>query len=85
MRDYHSGEIINIGCGEDLTIRDLAHLIAEVVGFRGAIEWDTSKPDGTPRKLLDISRLRGLGWRPTMALPDGIRETYAWFVANQHP
>jgi GDP-L-fucose synthase len=83
MRDYDSGDIINIGCGEDLPIRDLAHLIADIVGFRGTIQWDTSKPDGVPRKLLDISRLRALGWRPTIALADGIRATYAWFVENK--
>lgn len=84
MRDYDSADIINIGCGEDLTIRDLARLIADIVGFRGAIQWDTSKPDGTPRKLLDSTRIRALGWCPTTALPDGIRTTYTWFVTNQH-
>ncbi|HZZ79914.1 MAG TPA: GDP-L-fucose synthase [Gemmataceae bacterium] len=84
MRDYDSGDIINIGCGEDLTIRELAQSIADVVGFRGEIEWDVSKPDGTPRKLLDVSRLRALGWQPKITLADGIRQTYAWFVANEH-
>lgn len=83
MREYDSGDIINIGCGEDLTIRDLAQLVSEVVGFRGAIQWDTSKPDGTPRKLLDVSRLRALGWAPTISLPEGIRQTYAWYLAHQ--
>jgi GDP-L-fucose synthase len=82
MRDYDSGDIINIGCGEDLTIRELAHLISEIVGFRGEIQWDSSKPDGTPRKLLDVRRLRALGWRPRISLADGIRDTYAWFLAS---
>jgi GDP-L-fucose synthase len=79
MRSYDSADIINIGCGEDLTIRDLAQLIAKIVGYRGLIQWDPSKPDGTPRKLLDVSRLRALGWRPRIALADGIRQTYAWY------
>ena len=80
MRSYDSAEIINIGCGEDLTIRNLAQLIAEIVGYRGVIEWDPTKPDGTPRKLLDVSRLRALGWRPRTKLADGIRQTYAWYA-----
>ena len=79
MQSYDSGEVINIGCGEDLTIRALAELIAEVVGFRGAILWDLSRLDGTPRKLLDISRLRALDWQPRIALAEGIKKTYAWF------
>ena len=82
MREYDSGDIINIGCGDDLTIRELARLIADIVGFRGAIQWDSSKPDGTPRKLLDIGRLRALGWRPRISLADGIRDTYTWFLAS---
>jgi GDP-L-fucose synthase len=82
MEVYNSADIINLGCGEDLSIRELAELIARVVEFKGAIEWDTTKPDGTPRKLLDISRIRALGWRPTISLEDGIRQTYAWFSQN---
>jgi GDP-L-fucose synthase len=82
MDHYNSETIINIGSGEDLTIFELAQLIAEVVGFRGAIRWDLSQPDGTPRKLLDVSRIRALGWRPRIGLPDGIRQTYDWFVAH---
>jgi len=83
MEVYDSGDIINLGCGEDPAIRDLAELIADVVGFRGALRWDTSKPDGTPRKLLDISRIRALGWEPKIPLREGIAQTYAWFCENQ--
>ncbi len=82
MERYDAGDVINIGCGEDLTIRELAALIADVVGYRGVIEWDRTKPDGTPRKLLDVSRMRAFGWAPTIGLADGIRQTYAWFKQN---
>jgi len=73
---------INVGSGTDLTILELAEMIAEVTGFSGRIETDPSKPDGTPRKLLDISRLSALGWRANIELRDGLREAYAWFVDN---
>ncbi|MFD3944767.1 GDP-L-fucose synthase family protein [Streptomyces sp. NPDC058579] len=76
---YDGDEPVNIGCGEDLTIRELAETVAEVTGYQGRIAWDTSKPDGTPRKLLDVTRLTGLGWKPAVALPDGIAATYAWW------
>lgn len=79
MEHYDSAEIINVGCGEDLTIRELAELIASVVGYRGAVDWDTSKPDGTPRKLLDVTRIQALGWRPKISLESGVRQTYEWF------
>ena len=75
--------LLNVGCGEDLTIRELALLVQRVVGHHGEIVWDHSKPDGTPRKLLDVSRLFALGWRPTIPLEAGVRSTYEWFVANQ--
>ena len=68
--------LVNIGCGEDVTIRELVGLVREVVGFRGAIEWDHGKPDGTPRKLLDISRIRSLGWQAEVGLRDGIGLAY---------
>jgi GDP-L-fucose synthase len=71
--------LINIGWGEDLTIAELAGLMAEMIGYKGAIEWDRSKPDGTPRKLLDISRLKSLGWSPRIALREGIQQVYARF------
>ena len=64
----------------DITIIEIAHLIAKVVGFTGKLEFDATKPDGTPRKLLDVSKLRGLGWSPKIGLEDGLRQTYAWFV-----
>jgi len=82
LERYDSPEIINIGWGEDVSIRELAELICEIVGFDGALTWDTSKPDGTPRKLLDVSKLRNLGWRPSIALRDGIAGTYQWFLKN---
>jgi GDP-L-fucose synthase len=80
MRHYSDASPINIGVGDDLTIADLARLVARTAGFTGAIVHDTSKPDGTPRKLLDVSRLAALGWRASMPLERGIAETYRWFV-----
>src|SRR5881409_512531 len=76
LEKYDSPEIINVGCGEDISIRELAELICEVVGFEGDLAWDTSKPDGTPRKLLDVTKLRALGWKPAIPLRDGIVRTY---------
>jgi GDP-L-fucose synthase len=74
--------LLNVGCGEDLTIRELAGLVQRVVGHRGDVAWDDSKPDGTPRKLLDVSRLFALGWQPTVPLEAGVRSTYEWFIAH---
>ena len=74
--------LYNIGTGEDLSIRDLAALVQKITGYKGEIRWDTSKPDGTPRKLMDVSRLRGKGWNHTVELEEGIRRTYEWFVEN---
>jgi GDP-L-fucose synthase len=79
---YDSPEIINIGCGEDISIRELAELICEIVGFEGELAWDTTEPDGTPRKLLDVTKLRALGWQPTISLREGIARTYEWFRAH---
>ena len=76
-------ELINVGCGEDVTIRELAELICEVVGFGGELTFDATKPDGTPRKLLDISRLQSLGWSPQISLRRGIRETYDWCLRER--
>jgi GDP-L-fucose synthase len=73
---------INIGTGKDCSIRELAETMAEVTGFTGEIRFDTSKPDGTPRKLLDISRIKTLGWEPRIPLKEGLRSTYEWFVKN---
>ena len=79
----YSGELhINVGSGEDLTIRDLASLVCDVVGFEGRIDCDTSKPDGTPRKLMSADRIRAMGWQPTIPLREGISSTYQWFLAN---
>jgi GDP-L-fucose synthase len=83
LENYDDEVAINVGVGEDVPIRALAELIRSIVGFEGEIEWDSSKPDGTPRKLLDVSRLQALGWKPTIALEQGIKSTYEWFVANQ--
>jgi GDP-L-fucose synthase len=79
---YDSAETINVGWGDDLPIRELAETVADVVGFDGDIEWDTSKPDGMPRKLLDTSRINALGWQPTITLRDGLASTYEWFLQN---
>ncbi|MCW2961259.1 MAG: GDP-L-fucose synthetase [Thermoleophilia bacterium] len=79
-RTYSGAEHVNVGWGEDVTISDLARTIAEVVGFDGALRFDTSKPDGTPRKLLDTSALSSLGWKPSIALRAGLDTTYSWFV-----
>ncbi|MCX3058484.1 GDP-L-fucose synthase [Streptomyces sp. GXMU-J5] len=80
---YDGDEPVNVGCGEDLTIRELAATVADVTGFTGRIGWDTTRPDGTPRKLLDISRLTALGWRPRIGLRDGIAQTYAHWRAGR--
>jgi len=88
MLRYDSADIINVGVGEDISIRDLAELICRIVGYEGRLVFDASKPDGTPRKLLDVSRLRNLGWRPRINLEEGIAHAYQWFLepeqAAQH-
>ncbi|MBW3361846.1 MULTISPECIES: GDP-L-fucose synthase family protein [Streptomyces] len=85
LEAYDGDAPVNIGCGDDLTIRELAHTIAEVTGYQGRIGWDTSKPDGTPRKLLDVSRLTSLGFKPQIPLRDGIARTYAWWLGQLAP
>lgn len=82
MLHYDEEEIINVGVGEDISIRELAELVAQVVGFSGRIVFDPSKPDGTPRKLLAVSRLFSLGWRPKVSLEEGLRRTYLWFLEH---
>jgi GDP-L-fucose synthase len=82
MENYHSDEIINVGWGEDISIRELVDLIKEVVGYQGQLVFDTSKPDGTLQKLLDLSRLHQLGWHAQISLREGIESTYRWFLEN---
>jgi GDP-L-fucose synthase len=76
---YNSSDHINIGTGEDLTIKELAEMVAELAGFSGEVAWDSSKPDGTPRKVLDVSKAKSLGWAPNISLRDGIASTIAWY------
>jgi GDP-L-fucose synthase len=85
LAGYDDPVPINVGTGVDLTIHQLAQLVADVVGYGGALRFDPAKPDGTPRKLLDVSRLAGLGWQPKISLPDGIRTTYQWWTRNFVP
>ncbi len=82
MESYDEGDIINVGVGEDLSIGELARLVARVVGYEGRLVFDPSYPDGTPRKLLDVSRLTRLGWRAQTSLEAGLHETYAWFCRH---
>jgi GDP-L-fucose synthase len=83
MKRYSGDEHVNVGCGEDLTILELAKLVARAAGFEGGIVHDLSKPDGTPRKLMDSGKLKALGWRPRIGLEEGIRSAYRWFLENQ--
>ncbi len=82
MNNYDEDEIINIGVGEDLTIRELAELVSSIVEFEGKLRFDTSKPDGSPVKRLDVSKLNSMGWRATISLRRGIKETYKWCLKN---
>jgi len=82
LHAYDGEPIVNVGWGEDVTIRELAELVMSVIGYRGRLNFDTTKPDGTPRKLLDVSRLRELGWQPKIPLKLGIESTYGWFVEH---
>jgi GDP-L-fucose synthase len=83
LERYESPEIINVGVGEDVSIAELAELVRDIVGFTGTIAYDSTKPDGTPRKLLDVSKIHALGWKATIALADGIRSTYRWYLAER--
>jgi GDP-L-fucose synthase len=83
LQHYDTHETINVGLGDDMPIRELAETVASVVGFEGTIEWDSSKPDGMPRKLLDTSRINELGWKPQISLRDGVASTYEWYLANK--
>ena len=83
LQHYDTHETINVGLGDDMPIRELAETVASVVGFEGTIEWDSSKPYGMPRKLLDTSRINELGWKPQISLRDGVASTYEWYLANK--
>ena len=82
MERYNEREIVNVGVGHDLTIKELAEKVIKAVGFTGSIRWDGSKPDGMPRKLLDVSKIQGLGWQPSISVEFGISATYEWFLQN---
>jgi len=82
MEHYSGLEHVNVGSGSEVTIKELAELVKEVVGFQGNLVWDSSKPDGTPRKLMDSSKIQGMGWKPKIALKEGLIETYKWYVEN---
>lgn len=82
MNQYNDSEIINVGTGEDVSIKELAEIVKAIVGYKGEINWDTTKPDGTPRKLLDVSKLNNLGWKHSIDLKNGIQTTYEWYFKN---
>lgn len=83
INQFDGSEIVNVGTGEDLSIKELAEMIKSIIGYEGTLTWDSSKPDGTPRKLLDVSRLRALGWKHKHTLPDGLKKTIEWFIFNR--
>jgi GDP-L-fucose synthase len=85
MLHHDSGQILNAGTGEDLTIAELAETIRSITGFDGSTVWDTSKPDGTPRKLLDVSRLAELGWKAKIPLRQGLEAAYKWYLDQSRP
>lgn len=83
MNNYEGNEIVNIGVGEDLSIKELAEKVKATVGFTGALRFDTSKPDGTPRKLVDVTKINALGWKATTALDEGLKKAYDWFLQTE--
>lgn len=83
MQNYNNSEMVNIGTGEDITIKELALLVKDIIGFKGELKFDTSKPDGTPRKLLDVTKLNSIGWKHSIILHEGVRRTYDWFLENK--
>ena len=82
MHNYEEEEHINVGTGEDVTIKELAETIVDVVGYKNYYEWDTSKPNGTPRKVLNVDKIKSLGWKPKISLREGIKSTYEWYKEN---
>jgi GDP-L-fucose synthase len=83
LENYDAPDVINVGCGQDVAVRELAEMVCDVVGFSGNLEFDQSKPDGVPRKLLDVSKLSKLGWKPRISLREGIKSTYDWFLKER--
>ena len=83
MNDYDGAEFVNVGVGEDVSIKELAEIVKRIVGFEGELKFDTSKPDGTPRKLLDVTKLNEAGWKAKVGLVDGVKSTYQWFLDNE--
>ena len=83
MNTYSGSEIVNVGTGQDVSIKELAELVRSAVGYEGSLVWDTAKPDGTPRKLLDVSKLHRIGWKHSIELKEGIARTYQWFLENR--
>ena len=83
MQNYNDSEHINVGTGEDVTIKELAETISDIVGFQGELNWDASKPNGTPRKVLNVDKIKSLGWKPTIELKSGIKQTYDWYLENR--
>ncbi len=82
MKNHNESDWVNIGTGEDISIKELANLIKQIVGYEGELVWDTSKPDGTPRKLLDVSKINSLGWKHKTNLENGINKTYTWYLTK---
>lgn len=83
MEKYNESDIINIGTGEDITIKNLSEIIKQVVGFKGNVKWDVYMPNGTPRKVLNVDKIKSLGWNPKISLEDGIKQTYNWYLENK--
>jgi GDP-L-fucose synthase len=83
MNNYDEEEHINVGTGEDVSINELVSIISSVVGFNGGFDWDETKPNGTPRKVMDVSKIKSLGWKPTIGLREGIEKTYDWYLENE--
>ena len=84
MENYDDSDIINVGCGKDQTIKELAEMIQEVVGYTGHLKFDSTRPDGTPQKILDISKINSLGWKPTISLREGLKQVYQWYTEQYH-
>ena len=83
MEEYDDEEIINVGTGEDVTIKELAEIIVKVTGYQNYYQWDSSKPNGTPRKVLNVDKIKSLGWEPKINLSKGIESTYQWYLENE--